>query len=111
MKIRSGFVSNSSSSSFTLFVKKAAFDKAIAQMSGPSLDAVHDCASGEQAVGNDTFVVVHEHSDMGGEGTLTWRVGEHDYDDEQQEEYFEGLYTLKGILQKSFPGTFLLHST
>ena len=109
MKIRQGFVSNSSSSSFTLFVKKKAYDEAIAQMSGPALDAVHDCSS-VRAMGNDLFVIVHEHSNDGGEGTLTWRVEEYDFDDDQQEEYFEGIYHLNEILKKNFPGTFLCHS-
>ena len=111
MKIRQGFVSNSSSSSFTLFVKKAAYDAALPLLSKPARACVEYCAE-QQAMGNDLFVVVHEHSDQGGEGTLTCAVSECDYgdDEESEEQFYEGLHRLEEILKKQFPGTFLSHS-
>ena len=86
MKIRQGFVSNSSSSSFVCFIEKGAHDQAMAQMKQHEhfevLQQIVKGMSKDKFMGRD--VMIYESSDSHGE---TWVCGLGSFEEFDYEKY------------------------
>jgi len=77
MKIRSGFVSNSSSSSFVMIVKKEAYENVFSNLSKLEQKLAEDLFK-ETNVFGELCMLIEEYSDMGGEGTIEWTIDNFD---------------------------------
>ena len=83
MKIRTGFVSNSRSSSFVLIVKKELHEK-LKETLHPYVIAVMDALGKEKECLGNPVMVFANNMDRGGESSLSWTHV--DYDGEMPEE-------------------------
>lgn len=87
MKTRSGFVSNSSSSSFVLIVPVEIHEKALSDVSPQVRDMVNRVTKQETVFGRECRIY-HESADAAGFSTV-W--GEYElWEDDEQPEGFEG---------------------
>jgi hypothetical protein len=92
MKVRNGFVSNSSSSSFVVVIKKEVHDKVLPLLTDYQRMIIEQIAEKDKAFGMDV-ITIGDMTDHGGESQLFYDLP---YDDEKNEEdddnYREGPY-------------------
>jgi hypothetical protein len=88
MKVRSGFVSNSSSSSFVIVTTKAAHENAISQMTKWQQEVIGKLMFPRTLAGIEIYIG-GEYSDAGSSGTLDWLNEEMGEDDELKPEDFD----------------------
>lgn len=102
MKIRQGFVSNSSSSSFVQMTTKENHEKALEKLSPIGKAAIMELACYEQFLGKDV-VVISEYEDRDGNGSLdieNFDVDISQFGDDCKDDWYNSVYNYKKEVAK-----------
>lgn len=107
MKIRRGFVSNSSSSSFVLIVAKEGHDEAINKMPSKQTDIVEKIAN-HQTIGSQELVLISTQTFDGEIYRGPWEpkdsvsmIGSLNNSPEEYEDYSEAMWVYRELLEKN----------
>jgi len=110
MKMRIGFVSNSSSSSFVMITKKEHFEEVLASMDAFEQAVIKIYGKKESKFNGIDIITIASFSTAGGTGPLDYDEPDYEYPegmtDEQQDEFgerkYEALDTLADEIKKKF---------